>query len=109
MTKKDASKAEFVRGLPETMPAKQVIEKAKEAGLKLTTAYVYVIRSQARTGGKKPPSSSSEAAPRASKDEPRGSRAPMEAKLIAAASEIGLTRSIDLLTREKERVMRLLR
>jgi hypothetical protein len=101
MTKKDASKAEFVRGLPQTMPAKQVVEKAKEAGLKLTTAYVYVIRSQARTGGKKSSSSSSSAEPRVAKD--------AEAKLIAAASEIGLSRSIDLLTREKERVMRLLR
>jgi len=98
MTKKDASKAEFVRGLPQNMPAKQVVEKAKEAGLKLTTAYVYVIRSQARTGGKK---SSAAAAPRVSKD--------AEAKLIAAASEIGLSRSIEVLTREKERVMRLLR
>lgn len=98
MTKKDASKAEFVRGLPQNMPAKQVVEKAKEAGLKLTTAYVYVIRSQARTGGKK---SSANGAPRPSKD--------AEAKLIAAASEIGLSRSIEVLTREKERVMRLLR
>jgi hypothetical protein len=97
MTKKDASKAEFVRGLPQTMPAKQVVEKAKEAGLKLTTAYVYVIRSQARTGGKK----SATASPRPSKD--------AEAKLIAAASEIGLSRSIDVLTREKERVLKLLR
>jgi hypothetical protein len=105
MTKKDASKAEFVRGLPENMPAKHVVEKAKEAGLKLTTAYVYVIRSQARTGGKK--SSPSAGAPRVAKDAPHS--APMEAKLIAAASEIGLTRSIDLLTREKERVMKLLR
>ena len=98
MTKKDASKAEFVRGLPPNMPAKQVVEKAKEAGLKLTTAYVYVIRSQARTGGKK---TSAGAAPRASKD--------AEAKLIAAASEIGLSRSIEVLTREKERVLKLLR
>lgn len=98
MTKKDASKAEFVRGLPQNMPAKQVVEKAKEAGLKLTTAYVYVIRSQARTGGKK---SASAAAPRPSKD--------AEAKLIAAASEIGLSRSIEVLTREKERVLKLLR
>ena len=97
MTKKDASKAEFVRGLPQNMPAKQVVEKAKEAGLKLTTAYVYVIRSQARTGGKK----SSASAPKASKD--------AESKLIAAASEIGLSRSIELLTREKERVLKLLR
>ena len=97
MTKKDASKAEFVRGLPQNMPAKQVVEKAKEAGLKLTTAYVYVIRSQARTGGKK----SESATPRPSKD--------AEAKLIAAASEIGLSRSIEVLTREKERVLKLLR
>jgi hypothetical protein len=104
MTKKDASKAEFVRGLPEDMPAKNVVEKAKEAGLKLSTAYVYVIRSQARTGGKKS-SPSSDGAPRVAG--PRGSG--MEAKLIATASEIGLTRSIDLLTREKERVMKLLR
>ena len=96
MTKKDASKAEFVRGLPQNMPAKQVVEKAKEAGLKLTTAYVYVIRSQARNGGK-----SASAAPRPSKD--------AEAKLIAAASEIGLSRSIEVLTREKERVLKLLR
>jgi hypothetical protein len=97
MTKKDASKAEFVRNLPQGLPAKEVVDKAKEAGLKLTTAYVYVIRSQARTGGKK----SASAAPRAPKD--------AEARLIAAASEIGLTRSIELLTQEKARVMRLLR
>jgi hypothetical protein len=100
MTKKDASKAEFVRGLTEALPAKEVVEKAKEAGLKLTTAYVYVIRSQARTGSKK----SNGAAPTrrpASKD--------AEARLIAAASEIGLTRSIELLTQEKARVLKLLR
>ncbi len=109
MTKKDASKAEFVRGLPENMPAKHVVEKAKEAGLELTTAYIYVIRSQARTGGKKssPSVVAQRGAPRVAKDAPHS--APMEAKLIAAASEIGLTRSIDLLTREKERVMKLLR
>lgn len=100
MPKKDASKAEFVRGLPAAMPAKEVVEKAKDAGVKLTTAYVYVIRSQARTGGKKK-SATATAAPRASKD--------AEARLIAAASELGLSRSIDVLQREKERIVRLLR
>ncbi len=107
MPKKDASKAEFVRALPETMPAKQVVEKAKDAGLKISTAYVYVIRSQARVGPKKPSSSANGSssprapAPRAPKD--------AEARLIAAASEIGLTRSIEILTQEKARIMRLLR
>ena len=100
MPKKDASKAEFVRGLPASMPAKEVVEKAKEASLKLTTAYVYVIRSQARTGTKKK-SSASNGAPRPSKD--------AEARLIAAASELGLKRSIAVLEAEKERIIRLLR
>ncbi|HEY1960691.1 MAG TPA: hypothetical protein VGH28_34000 [Polyangiaceae bacterium] len=95
MPKKD-TKASFVRGLPATMPAKEVVDKAKEAGLKLTAAYVYVIRSQARLDGTK-----REAAPRISKD--------AEARLVAVASELGLSRSIAILTREKERVMKLLR
>jgi len=101
MAKKDASKAEFVRGLPANLPAKDVVEKAKEAGLKLTTAYVYVIRSQARTGGSKKAAGAKGHAPRASKG--------AEAQLLAAASEIGLSRSIAILQHEKERVVRMLR
>jgi hypothetical protein len=97
MPKKDASKAEFVRSLPATMPAKEVVEKAKEAGHKLSVAYVYVIRSQARTGRKKGP---------AAKTNTNGNA---QARLLAAASELGLTRSIELLTAEKARVVRLLR
>lgn len=96
MPKKDGTKADFVRALPATMPAKEVVDKAKDAGLKLTTAYVYVIRSQARTG-----TSKAEPAARGSKD--------AEARLVAVASELGLTRSIAILTREKDRVMKLLR
>lgn len=95
---KNATKAAFVRGLPDAMPAKEVVDKAKEAGLKLTTAYVYVIRSQARSSGKErkngPPS--------------RGSKV-AQARLIAAASELGISRSIELLTAEKTRLTRLLR
>ena len=100
MPKQSGTKAAFVRSLPDAMPAKEVVEKAKEAGLKLTSAYVYVIRSQARGGGqKKEPKNG--AAPRASKD--------AHARLIAAASELGISRSIDLLAAEKARLQRLLR
>ena len=98
MPKDSGTKAAFVRSLPETMPAKEVVDKAKEAGLKLTPAYVYVIRSQARVGTKKPANG---APPRAAKD--------AQARLIAAASELGISRSIDLLTAEKARLQRLLR
>ena len=39
------SKAEFVRGLPASMTAAQVVAKAKEAGLSLSQNYVYKLRS----------------------------------------------------------------
>ena len=48
-TKSPQSKVGFVLSLPTDMPAKEVVTKAKEAGLKLREGYVYVIRSGART------------------------------------------------------------
>lgn len=55
-TPKSTSKAAFVRGLPSDMPASQVIAKAQANGMKLTPAYVYVIRSKSGTksNGKTP-------------------------------------------------------
>ncbi len=46
--KKPASKVEFVRGLPASMTANEVSQKAKEAGLRITPGYVYEIRSSAK-------------------------------------------------------------
>jgi hypothetical protein len=43
------SKAAFVRSLPRSLSAKEVVAKAKAAGVKLSTAYVYVLRSKAGT------------------------------------------------------------
>lgn len=42
------SKSAFVRGLPVAMPAKEVVAKAKVAGLTLSDRYVHVIRSIAK-------------------------------------------------------------
>jgi hypothetical protein len=42
------SKSAFVRGLPASMPAKEVVAKAKAAGLALSDRYVHVIRSIAK-------------------------------------------------------------
>ena len=42
------SKSAFVRGLPATLPAKEVVAKAKAAGLALSDRYVHVIRSIAK-------------------------------------------------------------
>lgn len=41
------SKAAFVRSLPPSTPAKEVIARARKLGLAITPAYVYVIRSNA--------------------------------------------------------------
>jgi hypothetical protein len=46
------NKAAFVRGLPLTLSAKEVIERARELGVKITPAYIYVIRSN--DGSKRP-------------------------------------------------------
>lgn len=45
---KTVSKSAFVRGLPASMPAKEVVAKAKTAGLTLSDRYVHVIRSIAK-------------------------------------------------------------
>ena len=45
---KTPSKSAFVRGLPASMPAKEVVAKAKSAGLTLCDRYVHVIRSIAK-------------------------------------------------------------
>lgn len=47
-SKSVSSKSAFVRGLPASMPAKEVVAKAKAAGLTLSDRYVHVIRSIAK-------------------------------------------------------------
>ncbi|MBK8258247.1 MAG: hypothetical protein IPK82_36960 [Polyangiaceae bacterium] len=51
-TKSDSSKADFIRGLA-GVPAKDVVAKAKEAGITLSEAYVYKLRSNERLAAKK--------------------------------------------------------
>jgi hypothetical protein len=54
-TSKSPSKSAFVRGLPASMPAKEVVAKAKAAGLTLSDRYVHVIRSIAKRAAKNGP------------------------------------------------------
>jgi hypothetical protein len=50
-TPKKTNKSAYVRSLPPSMSAKDVVNKAKEAGIKLTEAYVYTIRSSSKRAG----------------------------------------------------------
>jgi len=47
------TKASFVRGIPSSVPAKEVVAKAKAAGMTLSEKHVYVIRSDAKKRSKK--------------------------------------------------------
>ena len=58
---KRQSKAAFILGLPADMPARDVVAKGKEAGLKIRENYVYVVRTNAgkrRTRRKRRPAAS---------------------------------------------------
>src|SRR5689334_16817564 len=52
---KSPNKSAFVRSLPESMSAKDVVAKAKAAGMILTENYVYTIRSAAKKKSGKGP------------------------------------------------------
>jgi hypothetical protein len=54
-SRKTPSKSAFVRGLPASLPAKEVVAKAKAAGLALSDRYVHVIRSIAKRAAKQGP------------------------------------------------------
>jgi len=109
-TKSPKSKAAFVRGLPASTPAKDVVKKAKAAGIKLGISYVYNIRGAAKMAAKrkraaaKSPSLStvvSTAAWSVAKH--------AETLLRAVAAEIGLSRAIELLHGERARVHAIVR
>ena len=99
------SKAAFVRSFPSSTPAKEVVAKAKAAGITLSDAYVYNVRATSKTkksGGAR--GSRRGPAPTVHVAGGRGA----EDLLRAVASELGLARAIGVLQAEHSRVRRLL-
>jgi hypothetical protein len=103
------NKSAYVRSLPADMPAKDVVEKAKAQGMKLSVEYVYSIRAAAKTTARK---SAKAGAPkrlgrppkvRATSDA-RSRNVRVEDLLRAAAAEIGLSHAIGLLQAEQQKV-----
>lgn len=100
------SKAAFVRSFPSSTPAKEVVAKAKAAGIALSDAYVYNVRATTKTkktgtatrGPRRGP------APTVHVGGGRGA----EELLRAVAAELGLARAIGVLQAEHSRVRRLL-
>jgi hypothetical protein len=87
------------------MPAKDVIAKGKVAGVALSAAHIYAIRSDAkkRKGGRA--KSTSHAASHASHTVGNHKA---EDLLKAVASELGLSRAMEILQGEHDRVHRIL-
>ena len=103
------SKAAFVRSLAASTPAKEVVAKAKERGMKLTESYVYNVRGAAKVARRKRAGSLRSAlVPRPVANAGRRTLS-TEDLLRAVGAELGLTRAIELLHAERARVHAVLR
>jgi hypothetical protein len=104
-TKPPKSKAAFVRGLPASTPAKDVVMQAKAAGIKLGVSYVYNIRGAAKIKAKKKRATAKSPAVTTVTNGGGSSVSASAANLLkAVAAEIGLGPSIEILQGERARV-----
>lgn len=101
---KFGAKADFIRSQPAAMSAKEVVEAAKKAGLKVTVNHVYNIRAaEKKEGGFSAPRSAS---PNSMPTPSRRGRKPaggaglastaLEAQLRRAIAEVGLQRAREI-------------
>lgn len=96
------SKREFVLSFGSDTPASEILKKAKEAGLGLSKAYLYTIRSssgasQRRGGG-------AVAAPKSAGRGRATASSSLEGQFIDAAIDMGLAKASDLLERLRARL-----
>ncbi len=94
------AKSAFVKSQPHSMPAKEVVAKAKEAGILLNEKYVYNVRSTSGTARRAGPG-------RPGRPPKAGGALGRTAEdlLQAVAAEIGLSRAISLL-QQRQQVVR---
>ena len=96
------NKSAFVRNLPPKMPAKEVVARAKKAGIGLSEKYVYVIRSNShkkRRRPGRPPGTGNRMA--ASSGAPSNS---VEREFRRLAIEIGVRRAEEILGETRKKV-----
>lgn len=85
------NKSAFVRSLPSSLSAAEVIEKGKAKGIKLSAAQVYTIRANARRKG--PDTDTARVLRAATGKGGRGRADGKEAEFVAAALDLGLARA----------------
>jgi hypothetical protein len=103
-TKPAQSKSAFIRSLPSSTPAKEVVKQAKALGMKLTESYIYNVRGAAKKAAKAKRAAGSPAVSTVANG--GGSRVSTSAEnlLKAVAAEIGLGPAIEILAGERARV-----
>ena len=92
--KKNGTKRGFVLTMPLDLPAKDIVQKAKDAGMKLTEAYVYSVRSLARK-------TSESGAPSA--------KGPSEVEFRRLTLELGLGKAKELLRQTEQKIADVIR
>lgn len=104
---KVTNKTAFVLNLPASMSAKEVIDKGKAAGIKLTDRYVYSIRSKAKVRGTTVPARRGRPPKNALSGlavKTGGRPGSLDAQFIDLALDLGLSRAEGLLTALRSRV-----
>jgi hypothetical protein len=106
---KSINKTAFVLELPADMSAKEVIDKGKAAGIKLTDRYVYSIRSKAKVRGGTPgrrgrPRGARGKSTALSGRQTGGGGAALESRFFDVALDLGLSKAESLLSSLRARV-----
>ena len=100
------SKRDFVLSFGADTPASEILRKAKDAGIGLSKAYLYTIRSSGgasqRRGGRGAAGIASEA--KAALRRVRGGASSLETQFIDAAVDLGLSKATELLDRLRSRI-----
>jgi hypothetical protein len=100
-TKSTANKSEFIRKLPNDLPAAEVVKRAKAAGITLNAGLVYAVRSNERHK-----TDSKAGTPRAVAAS-SGSLRTQEAQFVNLALDLGLARAEGLLASLRQRLLSL--
>jgi hypothetical protein len=109
--KAEATKKDFVLGLPRDVPAEEVVAKAKEAGVTLTSSYVYKLRGPAGKRKSKKSAKRSKGATLARVQAPSKATASTngssyDAVFARAIVDLGFEPAQALLVRTRERILK---
>jgi len=105
---KKQTKTAYVMSLPRTLSAKEVVAKGKAAGISLSDAHVYAIRSDAK---KRKAKARGTATPKKSAYATHNTHGVSEGDIEVLrnlAAKIGVPRVLSILEAERERALRIL-